>query len=446
MRMAEAKFRDAAQGKEGAIGKCGATHEQASTVAPSSFQEVFSGMQQQLGNQAVQRLLRAHVLQAKLTINQPGDEYDQEADRIADQVMRMELPNALSRPQGSSKPGSVVQRKCAECEEEEKTQREADVDRVAATAELMVEEVMRSPGQPLDANTRAFFEPRFGFDFSRVRVHADMAAGHAADRLGAQAFTIGTHIAFALGRHEPQSAEGRRLLAHELTHVVQQGGGSRDVGPAAMGPQVQRLVRTSSVTCPAAATGIANPHTGSADRRASSLLDHAIIRITNAQAVRVASPADPDVVDVGNALHTVFHLSAADAATWTLPAPDVRLPVILRRLQAAKDYIDSVVFTVHCIPVGGAGYTIPGCANDHCMGGGDESFSCNANPVELVLCPDFWALDLDQRGRAWMHEVMHINFQFIADWGQPNVHNAHCYAQFVALLNGFNSPAGFRCP
>ena len=308
-----------------------------------------------------------------------------------------------------------------------------------------VDQVTSSTGQPLDANSRSFFEPRFGFDFSRVRVHADKAAGDAADRLGAHAFTVGTHIAFAHGRHEPQSTEGRHLLAHELTHVVQQSGGSDDVGAAAEEGQVQRLVRTSSVTCPAAATGIANPHTGGADRRASSLLDHAITRITNAQAARVATPGDADVVAVGNALRTVFHLDAAADATWTTPAPDVRLPVILRRLQAAKDYIDSVVFTITCIPNGGAGHTIPGCTNSTCAAG-TEAFSCHANPVEIVLCPDFWALGLNQRGRTWMHEVMHITFTFINDWGQPNQHNAHCYAQFVALLNGFNSPAGFRCP
>jgi hypothetical protein len=307
-----------------------------------------------------------------------------------------------------------------------------------------VDTVTRSTGQRLDANSRAFFEPRFGVDFSHVRIHADRTAGDVADRLGAHAFTVGTHIAFGHGRHDPGSVEGRHLLAHELTHVVQQGGGSDDIG-AAGDAQVQRLVRTSSVTCPAAATGIANPHTGGADRRASSLLDHAITRITNAQAARVATPGDPDVVAVGNALHTVFHFDAANAATWTTPAPEVRLPVILRRLQAAKSYIDSVVFTVTCIPNGGAGHTIPGCANGVC-GAGTEAFSCHANPLELVLCPDFWARGADQRGRVWMHEVMHITFQFIDDWGQPNVHNAHCYAQFVALLNGFNSPAGFRCP
>ena len=292
---------------------------------------------------------------------------------------------------------------------------------------------------------RNFFEPRLGIDFRQVRIHADAQAAAAAQSVNALAYTKGRDVVFGEGQYQPGTDRGRTLLAHELVHVVQQAGSSHSSGSGAAAPQVQRLVRTSSVTCPAAATGIANPHTGSSDRRASSLLANAIARITNAQAVRAATPADPDVVAVGTALNTVFHLDPAVEDSWSGAAPNVRLPVILRRLQAAQSYIDSVVFTVNCIPNGGAGYTIPGCAISPCAAG-TEAFSCHANPVEIVLCPDFWALSLNQRGRTWMHEVMHIMFQFIDDWGQPNVHNAHCYAQFVALLNGFNSPAGFRCP
>jgi len=306
--------------------------------------------------------------------------------------------------------------------------------------------------------------------------------------VGAHAYTVGSDIVLGDGA-SVHGAAARRLLAHELTHVVQQAAthpGTHPTGPLLIGPpddayeqearhvadasdrwavaetagkpvsipaheqpaarpRVQRLVRTGTVTCPPAATGIASPHTGSADRRASTLLATAITRITNAQAVRAANPADPDVVAVGGALNTVFHLNPANADTWTGGPPKAHLPVILRRLQIAKGYIDSVVFTVNCIPNGGAGYTIPGCANAACAAG-TEAFSCHANPAEIVLCPDFWALGVDQRGRTWTHEVLHIDFGFIDDWGQPNIHNAHCYAQFVAILNGFNSPAGFRCP
>lgn len=140
----------------------------------------------------------------------------------------------------------------------------------------------------------------------------------------------------------------------------------------------------------------------------------------------------------------MFHLNPANEDTWTGALPQARLPVILRRLQAAKDYIDSVVFTINCIPNGGA-YTIPGCAAGGCVAG-REAESCHANPVEIVLCPAFWAHGINQRGRVWMHEVMHITFRHIDDWLQPNIANAHCYAQFVAILNGFNSPGWAQCP
>jgi hypothetical protein len=81
---------------------------------------------------------------------------------------------------------------------------------------------LRSPGRPLDPATRAFMEPRFGHDFSNVRVHTDDAAARAARSIDAVSYTSGTDIAFASGRYAPESPKGREVLAHELTHVVQQ--------------------------------------------------------------------------------------------------------------------------------------------------------------------------------------------------------------------------------
>ena len=92
----------------------------------------------------------------------------------------------------------------------------------AALPRRSVPEVLRAPGEPLDRATRAFMEPRFGHDFSRVRVHRDPRAQEAARSLGARAFTAGHHIAFAADEHRPDTGHGRRLLAHELAHVLQQ--------------------------------------------------------------------------------------------------------------------------------------------------------------------------------------------------------------------------------
>lgn len=88
-----------------------------------------------------------------------------------------------------------------------------------------VHDVLRSPGQPLDAATRAYMEPRFGHDFSKVRVHVDDRAAESASRLNAIAYTIGPHVVFGAGRYQAHTTEGAKLIAHELTHVVQQSAG-----------------------------------------------------------------------------------------------------------------------------------------------------------------------------------------------------------------------------
>jgi hypothetical protein len=88
-------------------------------------------------------------------------------------------------------------------------------------------EVLRSAGQPLDPGTRAFFERRFGYDFSRVRVHTDAKAAESARAVNALAYTVGPDIALAPGQYASRTNKGQRLLAHELAHVVQQGGRRR---------------------------------------------------------------------------------------------------------------------------------------------------------------------------------------------------------------------------
>ncbi|GAA4697083.1 eCIS core domain-containing protein [Phytohabitans rumicis] len=92
------------------------------------------------------------------------------------------------------------------------------------TAPPAVHQVLGSSGQPLDDDTRAALEPRLGHDFSQVRVHADGAAAASAAAVGARAYTVGDHLAFAAGAYSPGTSDGRKLIAHELTHVVQQSG------------------------------------------------------------------------------------------------------------------------------------------------------------------------------------------------------------------------------
>jgi hypothetical protein len=117
--------------------------------------------------------------------------------------------------------------KCAECRKKRLAlQNRSPNQSGPSTVPPIVHDVLRSPGQPLDPGTRAFMEPRFGHDFSQVRVHADAQAVESTWAVNALAYTVGRDVVFGTGKYEPATMEGRRLLAHELTHVVQQSSGA----------------------------------------------------------------------------------------------------------------------------------------------------------------------------------------------------------------------------
>ena len=141
-----------------------------------------------------------------------------------------EIP--LQRSQDHSPP--LLQRECScggsgdsngECQacKEKKLQRKVSGAAEMGYAPAIVHDVLRSPGTPLDNATRSFFEPRFGVDFSNVRIHSDARAAESARSVGALAYTVGDDVVFGSGQYAPHSATGGKLLAHELTHVAQQG-------------------------------------------------------------------------------------------------------------------------------------------------------------------------------------------------------------------------------
>lgn len=112
---------------------------------------------------------------------------------------------------------------CDKCKKQQATIQRHPADHAkAVTAPPIVEDVLRSPGQPLDATARAFFEPRFGHDFGRVRVHTDAKAAESARSVNALAFTVGRDVVFGPAQYSPQTVAGRELLAHELAHTIQQ--------------------------------------------------------------------------------------------------------------------------------------------------------------------------------------------------------------------------------
>ena len=152
------------------------------------------------------KLVGGQPLQTQLAINEPGDRYEQEADRIAEQVLATPASAAVSaaRPR--------IQRFSGD-----------DIGQMAAVP-ASVDQVVASPGRPLDPALQQDMEQRFGHDFDRVRVHSDMTAAQSARDLNAKAYTVGSHIMFGAGQFAPGLPDGRRLIAHELSHVLQQSG------------------------------------------------------------------------------------------------------------------------------------------------------------------------------------------------------------------------------
>jgi len=165
-------------------------------------------------------------LQTKLAIGASNDPLELEADRVANQVLAAPAHSAVS----NSPP--CIQRfsKLSTAE--------------AGTVPASVDRVLASPGRRLEPALRQDMEQRFGHDFSQVRVHTGATAVQSAADVNAHAYTAGQHMVFGAGRFAPESGEGRRLLAHELTHVVQQSGGASVVMREAAGPEQSLYDRT----------------------------------------------------------------------------------------------------------------------------------------------------------------------------------------------------------
>ena len=153
-------------------------------------QPILHQLQHAIGNRAV-----GQTIQAKLKVSEPGDVHEAEADRVADEVMRMPEPAPSREATSESQPATQI----------------------------------HADGQSLSASARAYFEPRFGHDFSHVRIHTDQSAAEAAESVSARAYTLGSDIVFGAGEFAPETTEGKRVLTHELVHVVQQGGASQKI-------------------------------------------------------------------------------------------------------------------------------------------------------------------------------------------------------------------------
>jgi Domain of unknown function (DUF4157) len=189
------------------------------------------------------------AVQPKLKVGAVSDKYEQEADRVAEQVVNGGASSAVERDSNQSK----IQRMCSNCDEKEDDD-ENQVQRKSASDEKTTmpsdtESYIQSlgtGGAPLSRSEANYFEPRFGRSFSDIRIHNGDSADKAARSINARAFTLGNNIAFANGEYDSSSVSGRKLMAHELTHTLQQSSGDHSVQRGSAGILGGKCCNTAS--------------------------------------------------------------------------------------------------------------------------------------------------------------------------------------------------------
>lgn len=163
---------------------------------------------------------RPGIMQLKLLVGRASDPLEQEAEHVADQMMRVP-----SRHHALSSAPEELSRECANGEKGTQVLHSKNALSAAASVEgvpAVVDSVLRAPGRPLATGDLEFFADRFGHNFEHVQIHSDRQAAESAYAVGARAYTVGSHVVFGAQEYAPSTTAGRRLLAHELTHVAQQ--------------------------------------------------------------------------------------------------------------------------------------------------------------------------------------------------------------------------------
>jgi hypothetical protein len=284
----------------------------------------------------------APAVQFKMTVNKPGDKFEQEADRMAEKVVRMPAPPTPARDdklqrqaadksdekiQKAARPDEQIQKAALPEEKiqkaalpEEKIRKKDDdklqkapapVDKLqrkgsdaTPTIGSGVQSAIRNQsggGQPLSSDVRSYMEPRFGADFGNVRVHHDAESASLNNQLSARAFTYQNHVFFSRDQYQPGSSEGKQLLAHELTHTIQQGHAvqrSPQVSTTTSPPPVQRLGLSDALDYFADKAYLIPGF-----RMLTLLLGFNPINMRDYRSQRGQPPACPDRTDAGWRLH-----------------------------------------------------------------------------------------------------------------------------------------------
>jgi hypothetical protein len=405
----------------------------------------------------IAQTLATPALQAKLTIGAPHDRFEREAEEVAEAVLRMPSPESGYTPVApglaATTAGATVQRLCSacaaggaacpECEEELRRQpapgeeerlqaaaRPGEAPTVTAPFERELHG-LRGGGRPLSPADRAFFEPRFGRSFAEVRLHTGTAPARLARQVHARAFTLGRDIVFDSGEHAPDSPGGRRLLAHELTHVAQQSGAATPPGT------LRRKVVDDDFHTPCRHT---RPNAVADLRR----IEAAAIRLGRLTATRI---------DVQHLLHPLVPLTGETPllrhfrdVLWRrfdldYNSPQVQaqwLPLLSRRYNLVADWMGRLNHRYRCEA---PGQEPPG----ECRTRPNVGLAWTASGLnETLLCEAFWHLGADDQAETLLHEWFHFGFGFLGDCEQSrNVNNTVCYDIFAGELDGTATAADY---
>ena len=365
------------------------------------------------------------TVQPKLTINTPGDMYEQEADSVADKVMRMTEHDRVQTK--FFKPATVVQRKCTHCKEEEKKVQRKEADGETMTPTSTLENYLGNlsgAGHHLSGDTRNFYEPRFGYDFSNVKVHTDTAAAKSAQSINALAYTSGNNIVFNSQQYSPGTDSGKKLLAHELVHVMQQSGSSPG--------RVQAKVVDDDAHLPCRKTPGRDAATVTTlENTAAAMADTAVAALRQR----------PLSETVRKLLWTRFYLDYNDgqARCYTIPA-------IADRYEKVANSIRNTRATYRC--TADATEPMEDCAGADAV---TQLAALFGTGMEFGLCSLFWTMPNDiDRAAVLLHEWVHFEFgsRGALDEKAKGFDSTECYNAFANDLGAgsLHSTNNSYCP
>jgi Domain of unknown function (DUF4157)/Lysine-specific metallo-endopeptidase len=341
--------------------------------------------QRSLGNSVIQRMMESNQIQAKLTVGQPNDKYEQEADQVAKNIMRMPADSAIQKKSN-----------CSSCtDEEELLQTKSNGSNAGAKAVSPKLESgfnsMSGSGQPLSDSVRSYFEPHFGHDFRGVRVHTSREAAQMNRDLNAHAFTYGNSIYFNQGKYDPGTSSGKHLLAHELTHVIQQ----------QSAPGIIRRYSTTDCSDPDVAR-IATAH-----QRGLDILAAAIARLK----------ADP----VTATTQTLFGYHFGAYANW-------RRSIVLGHFEALKSLMEGDSVTYQC--------------EADCSDAVSEVAYTYWVFGDIHVCEPWLRREsVTETGEEFIHEHQHLRGSFDLGYHRNNVDNDTVWSVAINNADAFSELA-----